>query len=572
MRGTRRASRSRAALIAAMCFVLGLTACSSIPTSGPVGTLKAEDGRANADTPNYNVHGPSGNENPQAIVSGFLEAGLDSEDNYSVAREYLTTDLAQTWDATAGVLVTNGETTFADADGAQDSPNQRVTLAVERQIDANGIRTDEQRETSLNFSLDEVDGQWRISDAPDGLVLDRANFSNIVAPVTLWFYADSDYTALVPDVRWMVRRQGRVASVVSALMSGPAPYLRGAVTSAFPNGARLSRTSVPVEDGTATVDVPSSVVAAASEAQRGRMLQQLDSTLEQEEGVKDVDLTVNQSSVAPESMPNDVPVGETDGELVGVADDQLIRFKDGEVEQIKGADGLDQGLSGATMAPGQDAYAVLSSHRSSLQVLDSGGTVRTLVKGKQLADPSYDARSWVWTSSADQPGKLQVSKASGKERVELEPDWLAGDRVTGVRVSADGSRLALVVEREEDGKSNLYLLVAGIQRDDDGRPTGLAAPLDLGVTEADATEVVWEDEKSVVVYRADPEDRIQPQTSGLDLQHELWPPMLRLAALTATPGASRPAIAVNAAGTVYQRDDRNWREIGKGVQELSYRG
>ncbi|MGO2634247.1 MAG: LpqB family beta-propeller domain-containing protein, partial [Galactobacter sp.] len=311
---------------------------------------------------------------------------------------------------------------------------------------------------------------------------------------------------------------------------------------------------------------------AASESQRGRMVQQLQATLNREEGVKDVDLTVNQNSVTPDSAPSDVPIGQTDGELVGVADDQLIRFKDGEIRQVKGADGLGAGLSGATMAPGQDAYAVLSGQRSSLQVLDSGGTVRTLLKGKELAAPSYDVRSWVWTAAASAPGELLVSKASGKAKATLEPDWLKDNQVTGLRVSADGSRLALVVERSEGDKSNLYLLVAGIKRDDDGRPTGLSDPLNLGVTESDATRVVWEEANSVVVFRPDPEDRIQPQTSGLDLQHELWPPILRLASLTSTPGESRQAIAVNAAGTVYQRDDRNWREIGKGVQELSYRG
>jgi hypothetical protein len=48
--------------------------------------------------------------------------------------------------------------------------------------------------------------------------------------------------------------------------------------------------------------------------------------------------------------------------------------------------------------------------------------------------------------------------------------------------------------------------------------------------------------------------------------------MLRLASLTSTPGNARSAVAVNATGTVYQREERNWVEIGKGVQELSYRG
>jgi hypothetical protein len=551
--------------------LLVLTGCSSIPTSGPVGTLKAQNQNGNGDIPNYNVHGPSGNENPQAIISGFLEAGLDSTDNYSVARQYLTSNLAQSWDATAGVLVTDGEINFA-GDQTQDSSRQTVALAVERRIDADGLRTDQNRTTKLSFRLTKVSGQWRIAAAPNGLVLDRANFSNIVAPVTLWFYADKDYSSLVPDIRWMVRRQGRVASVVSALMAGPAPYLRDSVVSAFPEGARLSRTSVPVQEGTAKVDVPESVVANAGDTQRGRMLQQLRTTLKHEDSVRQVTLTVNQNSVAPDSEPADVQVAQTDDSLVGIADDRLVRFKDGDTNAVKGAGALGTGLSGATMAPDQEAYAVLTGKKTSLKVLNPAGRIRNLLTGTQLVAPSYDARSWVWSADAAEPGKLLVRKSSGKGRADLTPGWLKDQQVTGVRVSPDGSRLAMVVDRDTGGKRNLYLMVAGIQRDDSGKPTGLATPLDLGVTESDADSVVWDKVDSMVVYRGSGQDRVQPQLSGLDLHHELWPPMLRLVSLTATPGKSRAAIAVNSSGTVYQRQDRNWVQIGKGVQELSYRG
>ena len=43
--------------------------------------------------------------------------------------------------------------------------------------------------------------------------------------------------------------------MTSALLAGPAPYLRGAVASAFPSGIKLARESVPVVSGAAQVDL-----------------------------------------------------------------------------------------------------------------------------------------------------------------------------------------------------------------------------------------------------------------------------------------------------------------------------
>lgn len=566
--------RGRPAIIAVMlvAVLVGVGACSSIPTTGPVGTMPAENPAGDTDTPNYNVHGPTGNENPQAIISGFLEAGLDSSDNYSVARQYLTSDLAGKWDATAGVLVTNGETTFDDAAGKADSGQQRVKLAVEREIDEVGLRKDVNREVKLKFGLEKVDHQWRISRAPDGLVLDRANFSNVVSPVTLWFYSDDSYSHLVPDLRWMVRRQGRSASVVSALFDGPAPYLDGAVVSAFPDGAKLSRNSVPIEDGSAIVDVPESVVSGAGEPERTRMLQQLKPTLEDNSSVKDVSFTVGGNEISSGSSPVAVPTADADGALAGLAEDTVVRFKDGKTTPVKGGDGVGTGLSDVTIAPNQDAYALLAEGSSRLRVLDPAGKSRTLTRGNRLAAPSYDLDSWIWTASTEEKGRISAYRASGSDSVDLEPDWLEDDRVTGLRVSLDGARLAMVVERKEEDKSNLYLLVSGIHRDKKGRPTGLSEPLDLGVTAEDSTRVAWAAGDKLVVYKPGRGDRTQPQTSGLDLQHDSWPPILRLSSLAAAPSRDHEAIAVNGDGTVYRRDQQRWREIGKGVEELSYRG
>ena len=91
------------ALLAAVC--LGATACSGVPTSGPIeeGPVVAVAGqdqfiRVIARPP---VAGMA----PEDLVRGFQEASASADNSYFVAREYLTGKAAATWDPGAGVAV-----------------------------------------------------------------------------------------------------------------------------------------------------------------------------------------------------------------------------------------------------------------------------------------------------------------------------------------------------------------------------------------------------------------------------------------------------------------------------------
>ena len=128
-------------------------------------------------------------------------------------------------------------------------------LDVAYTVDADGIATQMPEGTTENIpaTLTQVDGEWRISAIPDGTAIPEETFKVIYGAYPIYFY-DPSFTYAVPDVRWFIKNK-TVKAMTSALLGGPAPYLRGAVASAFPSGIKLARESVPVVSGAAQVDL-----------------------------------------------------------------------------------------------------------------------------------------------------------------------------------------------------------------------------------------------------------------------------------------------------------------------------
>jgi len=559
-------SRPGALLAVLIAALLAITGCSAIPMTGPVGTLPAQNVGGNEDAPNFNVVGPTGGESPEAIVRGFFKAGLDSSDNYAVARQFLTKDQAATWDATQGALVEDTDPKIAKSGNEN---HQRATLRITRSVSASGLRVDHPagQSRTLDFSLTKVDGEWRISDAPDGIVVDSANFDLVFSPVTLYYYSDRDYSHLVPDVRWLAKRQGRTASVAEALLAGPAPYLRGAVFSAFPSDARLSRPSVPVDSKVATVDVPESVIAGADDSTRERMVQQLNQTLVDDDSITSVQLTADGTSVdVGDGATADVPSASVDSTLVGISRGKLVRYADGSISAVPGASKLGADPSDPTAAPSQDAYAVLTDQGTRLVAVAPDGAVRELTSGTALLAPSYDSSSWVWTGEAGSEGPLQAHRAAGSSSAQFRVDWLRGMALRGLRVSTDGTRLAVVAQK--DGASQLF--IAGIKRDEDGRPTGLATPLKIALS-AEATRVQWSGTDAVVAYAPGATTKVAPEEIDLSQHRTIWPLLLGLTSLAVAPSSSQDSLAVNADG-VYRRENYTWQRVDEPLRDVSYRG
>lgn len=561
------------ALIAALCaLLLVATGCSAIPTSGPIGTIAPTQATGQDDGFSFEAIGPQPGQSPEDVVQGFLTAGADSQDAYSTAREFLTPDLAKKWDANAATTVRNSEPRIAASDA--DTGKYRAEMRVTTRIDADGIRTDPQKpeRAELAFELTQVGGQWRISKAPDGIVLDAGLFGQIFQPHTLYF-PDLTGTYAVPDIRWFANRQGRNATLVNALMRGPAPYLKGAVSTVFPEGAKLARDAVPVEDHVARVELESWVVADADNDARARMVEQLRLSMKGVADIDSVQLSVDQQPIeVAATPPNPLQVNPgVDERMVGIEGGGLVSFTLNEgVRPIEGLTKVGTGaLSGAAASP-TEGYAVLDEFDETLLGLRAGSAPAKLYSGKALAAPSYDVRGSVWTVStaAVKPQIVAIGNNGNDHPVRrFSPDWLTGLNVTSVRVSVDGSRLAMTTRKGAETN----VLVAGISRDGQGRPTGLLPPIRVDA-KVPATRVLWTSDTSLLVYSPHETRAVTPEIVTLDgSAGEKLYPLLGLTSIAAAPTADRVIIG-QTTESLHVRRGNMWEKIAGNLRDPAYRG
>ena len=212
-----------------------------------------------------------------------------------------------------------------------------LTLAPVGNVDDIGSYAEsEERSTTVPFQLAlQEDGEWRITEAPDGLILDTSQFSTVFRRASLMYF-DPTAQFLVPDVRWFPAINA-ATYVSDALVDGPpAPWLAASVVTAFPESVSL-RPSVPVEDGVAEVVLGSSAVELSADT-LSRMQAQLTATLR----------TVGVSSVAMSAgaTPLDVEPASTRSTRVNTL--PLVLTAEGfgflSGEQLEPIEGLSQAL------------------------------------------------------------------------------------------------------------------------------------------------------------------------------------------------------------------------------------
>jgi hypothetical protein len=251
--------RGRAGLPAlAGAVLLGLTSCSIVPTSSPTVPITQAPERPVRDVEPPPLP-PASGATPEEVVRGFVDAAASSVRGRPVAAEYLTPDAARTWtDATDITIISRGYATVASEAGSVEVTAARVGTVNQRGLFTLPVTGPYVYE----FPLAEVDGEWRITDPPDTLLMLDSDFERLYDPVEAYFL-DPTLTSLVPDPRYLIRGEAQPTAVVERLIEGPSPTLgRNSVTNPLA-GARLART-VTVEDQTAVVDLAGLVVEPAT--------------------------------------------------------------------------------------------------------------------------------------------------------------------------------------------------------------------------------------------------------------------------------------------------------------------
>jgi hypothetical protein len=205
---------------------------------------------------------------------------------------------------------------------------------------------------------------------------------------------------------------------------------------------------------------------------------------------------------------------------------------------------------------------MLSGRGALVTVPTSEAPSQTLVTGPGLAAPSVDRFGWAWTGDA--AGELLVGKV-GEAPVRLTPDWAVGRAVSAVRVSRDGTRVA-IVSRGPDG---VEVEVVAVNRDASGVPQKVGTPVRVGVPLVDASAVAWLDESTLGVLG----------TSGGATSLQQVPlagatkPLPEVGDLVGVAGGKQPYVST-ADGELLRLVGQSWVKVPgiEGVADPSYPG
>jgi len=493
VRGVRFAPRW---IVAASVLVVAvsLSACSGIPTSGGVVPGPVIDEQIDPDVVIV-PSGPRPGSTPEELLVDFMQAVRGSQNDYAVAKQFLTGALAASWNPDASTAIR-----ASPASVLTGTSPEVLTYAFSSRafVNADGGYV-EQRDLAnqtLSFTFAKEGAEWRISEAPDGIVLSQTSFLLAFREQALYFF-DPTYRFLVPDVRWFPSRQTIPARIVRALLTGPTSWLQGGVVrSDFPTATALGVEGVELSAGTATVDLTDAALSATP-VQRERMRQQLLATLNTvSSGVSQVVMTVNGLAiVVPETAAPAIQNPQAESSPLVGAEAAFGFSAGGAITSLEGLSPLivGAGATAATLAESGQAVAILTDS-GAVAVAQIGQTSPIIVDQRpELIAPSIDGLNFVWSVQAGDPGGLTAFELDGEPH-SISSTLPAAATVVSMDVSRDGTRILLALSTELGPR----LVVAGIIRQDN-IPVALGELVELPVGMGAAVDAAWVDDRSVAL-------------------------------------------------------------------------
>lgn len=461
-------------LLAVLLAVLVAAGCAAIPTeTSPIAVNPSAGNASQAAAPE-----PIEDIDPLTLVREFVNASANPEGDYAAAKAYLTEDAKKAWNTKGTPTIIDTTFNTVPTPGVTAEDKNRTVLLQGRNVgrlqleDNSFIQLIGPLDTPIGIERD-AENQWRISAPPDGVYVPLGGFQQNYRRVTLFFY-NADFSVLVPDPRWVVIAPSTSipSRVTSLLLKGPAVGMRGALTTAIPNGAAQRKNTSEADDGALEVDLTK---VGDITLQTGKQI--VAQVVRSLAGVSSsrIRVLVEGQPISPDQLewrPADVQTGEElatpnaglNGMLVG----------NGRVKQINGdavpgpaGSGDYQVLSAAQSLDGSQLAAVsrVAGDAVRLRV----GPVQEPLAEVDLRASTMTRPTWLLSGRQGEPGIEVWTVADGANVVRViktDSGWTANavnaselaelGRITELRLSRDGTRVAAVV----DGK----LVVAAVVR------------------------------------------------------------------------------------------------------------
>jgi hypothetical protein len=420
-----------------------LTGCAQLPTAVEIKSGPELIAPEAADFSYYIPNGPAAGASSQEIVSGFLAAGTGPQNDYSVAREFLTDEFAQRWNPAGEVLIRDG------APGYTPSGDNAllVDVRVSASVDEHGRYSENQEpeQISLRFTLERQAGEWRISGAPNLTVVTSPVFSVVFKAFPVYFYNNTE-NALVSDLRWFPSRVSTGTKLVNALLAGPSAHLAQGVTSAVPLGTKLTIDAVNVEDGVAQVDFDSTALEADA-LDRRLMLTQLRATLMQLSGVNDVQVSINSSP--QEIVPANLQTAAVGGAAFYLRNTGIYRVTGASENVIRGTSGFFSAESVTDFDIKDDGDWLAYATAAGVTLVDNiglSGKSQLVSQQSDVANLFFDAKGYLWVVPSAGSEPIEIIATNGERKYLFD-----NSQVTrrDFRPSPAGARIATLDSTSE---------------------------------------------------------------------------------------------------------------------------
>jgi lipoprotein LpqB-like beta-propeller protein/sporulation and spore germination protein len=473
--------KRRTRVLALLVALLPLAGCAAIPTQTnpkPLGPSASRQTSVEAPEPEKDL-------DPLTIVREFIVASASPEGDYAAAKAYLTPDARKSWNTKGTPTIIDNVFNTVPSSGDGDLPSdakQRTVQVVGRNVGRLDLQDSSfvQQAGDLNepVRVERVDGQWRISTPPVGVLVTIADFSRIYQRVVLFFY-DKDRNVLVPDPRFVLMPplSGIPQRVTELLVKGPSNAMRGALFSELGPDAGINKPTGEANDGALEVDltrlgdptpaVRKKIVAqvvrslAGVTSSRVRVLLDGAAISAEKKDWRSSDVQSGDALITPTAEARGMVA--TNGKLVSLPDDAQVKGPagTGEYNVVSGAQSLDgsqlavvsrTGLNSVSLRVGAAEEALREANVSA-----AGLTRPTWLPGNTVGQPGPE----VWTV-ADGVNVIRVIRGEGgvlSDNPVNATELAAFGHIEELRLSRDGTRVACVI--------NGRLFIAAVVRNED---------------------------------------------------------------------------------------------------------
>lgn len=602
---------------------VSLAACASVPMTGPV--VPGEGGDSSGDPYGGYVRllpaGPQPGVEPEGLIDGFLKDLGSFEEDHKAARSYMLPETGEEWSPDGGVRVFS-DLDAVDLDSEVSTDGLSATVRIRSNemasIDESGKYVPAETGTMLEetFTLaredDDPEGEWRIRDLPDEIILSQLDVERTYRPFNLYYFNPAG-TALVPDPVYLPVSTDQLADrLLRKLIDGPTDWLAPAVRSAFPEGT-APRTEVDSERAVISIN-------GLPEPDEYSMGAQIAWTLRQLPEIQEFTLRINGDEVSFPQSDGDssdrprpgsdywagVSPGATssgihayfthEGQLWSAAEWEADVFDDaervpgplgaGDIPLDRFAVSLDEStIAGITLGGGEVVTSFASPGAQPQEVLGDG----------VFTELSWDVNGNLWVveetrdnarsddddedddeDAGDEPdpngagGQTPPAPGDsalwllrdGEEVVQAEVRGLRDHSLVHFRISRDGTRAAVVTE--QDGERSLQ--VGRVVEGEDGQ-VSVGAFINLADQELeDVTGIAWRSSDQLVVLGSRDGGATQALFVALDggtPAASAGAPVAGMNTISGAPG--QPLLAGSEDGNIWMSNDPlNWQSVVEG--------